>query len=577
MSEKLKDDGVSVKGLPDSTPINFEYVPSKSISAEEMDDIALNGSSFLDKNTPSDEEFAKVLEKMNSVKGAVGAEAPETEQSLDDMLGLVDTSNLDNLMKDQDSRETSVLLSDPTVKEATVKEYDAIMRNFAVGFAQTEQTFREFGLVDENGEAIPEEERVIRIPGQEEPVLDNRSKEPILEVSKTNDNNHGQEILKKEIRKKGVLDPNSISNLEKYKNRRKRGYSVAGLLPNSEQMLRAYPMDTSLKKQDLLEGFNFAQKTLMHNERTFRMIYDHSSIISSDGANITYDDFMEIIHMDDLDDLLMLHLIAGTKGGKLSGIGMNCNSTEKGACLVESWSHDLDVASIYEDNNRNCDAYMEKLRRFNRLNTAKENLKISKIDEIVSLSIQDHDKGDTLRIEFSRASIGKYFRRIDKVKEALIAIMMKEELVLNYIDTIEGWDIQPLDGKLLILASANDPNIRQSYGANVIKAHIFVMMDKIEIVPTELLQDTTMENLKDHPDYMVVDMDNDTVELWLEFSYDITDEMAKPINELVNSLGESLVRTFKYKGICPKCAKETKEQTFSPTDVFLYWIGKSSV
>lgn len=583
--EEIKADSTPIEfGLDEKPKLNI--IPSKTIDGETADNLALgNGSSAFDKFDISDEHFAKVQQKLEAA-GSI-----ENIQKIKDESGLPNVDNIDsilsggNLDRIHSEREKSVLLMDPEVKARTVKEFDSLFKQYATDRGEIEGIYHSFGIIDENGESIPESERNLGTPVEREidngetesteykkamKEVDEITREKTLEMDKT--------INVLQERKKGVLSPTSNSKMEKYNKRKRKGYNFPSYLGNSNLMIRAYPMDTTFKKADLLDDLRYANTTMLYTERMFKMIFDHTSILARDGADMTYYDFINVVHLDDIDDILMAHTIVGTKGKPLQGYRSKCNSDDPKACKkVTEWEHDLDIMKIFKKCSSEHHDYIDRWNKYNVLNTIDENLKASGMLDKHILNIEDKYKEEVIRMEFTKPTIAKYFKRINKVKEALIHIMSSEEAVSKYIDNVEGWDMQPLDTQILILATSKFPDVKKSFANNMLKAQLFVFLDRVEIIPRDIANDTSIKDITKHEDYISIEMDNDPVELWMEFMYDIDANTNKAIDNLMQEeLKPTIERSFVYTEICPECGCETKPEEFSPREVFSYWISSDS-
>lgn len=544
-------------------PPKVEMVASQPLG--DMNEILDSGE--LDKLIPSDEEFAKIEKAyVETFGGEVNPNSMSLKPEDAEALASEVTGELDDLMKGQSMSE-STLLADPEVKAQTIKEYDTIFKDFAANFAMTEDIYRQYGMVDENGNLIDPQDRVI--PGNVGEVVKEVVKESV--IKEENDTPETKEkVIKTTIRKKGVFDKESDAKLEKLRNRRKKGYCVTGFLPNSNLAIRTYPMNTSFKKQDLSESLMYSETTYFYNEKIAKMIYDHTSILASNGDKVVYESFLEMVHLDDLDDLLMLHIIAGTEGKGLSGWNVRCNSDDAEACNSAEFQITLDTKKVYEDSCVGSSEYLKAMKSYDKTKSVEQLVKESKVDEIHVLEYED--RGDVIRVNITRPSLKKYFNRATKIKEALITIMLKDEEVFNYVDNLKDWEIETVENKITILAY----KFKQKYLNNIIKVQRFLYIDSIEIIPKYLIGDIELDISEHLDDIIVIDTEKDSVEIWSTFVYDMDDKSTEVMANKVMEVSDSIKRDFKYTVTCPTCGKVSKPIDFSPSELFSFWISSDS-
>lgn len=571
----------------DANTTKFQgYQPSTNISEEKMQDLLNGGSKLLSDPKLQDPNYIKELQSKhdklfgkNNIENQQNVNAANNDEGWDPVKSMND--------KMGKKAETSGMLDDPEVKARTVADWKGAFKNFAQEYAEAEEAFKEYGVLDgfldENGDPIATNIN----DGLFESGNDTIKKEVKTDIYDDEDEQQPKEdnkgIISLSKRGKGVLGKDSLSKLEKLKNRRRKGYFYTGFLPNSNLMIRAYPMNTGLKKYDLFESIMHLSTTSIYNERMMKMLYEHTSILTSDGKELTFEQFCECIHMDDIDDLFMCHLIAGTKGEPLPGFTSTCDGIpEEGSEIKEcpkdkkeEWKYDLDIKAVYENSCRKSESFMKKFKAYNQMNTLLENLKVSKIDEIYTLEYIDSDKGDVWRLELTRPSLSKYFNRLDKVKQALIAFITTNELGVNFINSISDWNILPLDEQIARFAGSEIEDIKKLYGEYLVKVQMFVFMDKIEIIPQELLEaGMSAEEIVKDENYICISMDNDNVEEWVELEYDLDNSLSDKISEIISDFGKSDNREYLYRLKCPKCGVMTRKKIFRAQQVFSHWIGK---
>lgn len=532
--------------------------------------------------TVTEEERAKLIEVENTqaMQGTPEGVAPIRESSMiskeeikkelseEDLL-----SELDRV-KQKGEGDRSELLLDQESRKAIIADFDKTFKSYAQEYGEAVRNMYEAGILDEEGNEIPPENREAVLAARRAKVEAGEKVEAFKEYANiTKDDETIPEkpsVVKTEIRKKGVLDPASLTKLESIKKRKKQGYNVSGFLPNSCLPIRAYPMDTAFKKQDLQESLMYTYNTYFYNKKIMRMIFDHTSILAVDGDKVTFEKFMEIIHLDDLDDLFMMHILAGLKKKKLPGWEVSCDSKEEGACKTTQEKIDLDVKDLY---NRACyesEAYMERFKySLDRTKTVTECVAISKIDE--SHSVEYTDKGDIIKVTFSRPNLVKYFDRLAKIKAGIVNMMLMDEMVYNTIDAMQDWNARPIEDQVLVLSY----KFKALYEKCTLKLQRFIYIDKIEIYPEGYKTD--LETTPEEAGVMTIDVDTDPVELLVEFIYDMPTESSRTIGNKVLEISDSIKRSYKFDHTCSACGKVTTHvDEFDPKDLFSYWIGSDS-
>lgn len=178
---------------------------------------------------------------------------------------------------------------------------------------------------------------------------------------------------------------------EKLALRRRKGKSASGYMYSSNLMVKLYNMDTPLKKKELETAYEYFTLTSFTSRKTLRNLFDYTSVICSDGDRIGFDQFLEMMGIDDLDDYLAISMIASTPEGKMKNFPVQCISEKHPDC-GHAFNVDVDIKAIMESSVKS--DFITKMSKYDRTKTAAELTKDSVTAVEMNVKYIDEDKDE---------------------------------------------------------------------------------------------------------------------------------------------------------------------------------------
>lgn len=362
---------------------------------------------------------------------------------------------------------------------------------------------------------------------------------------------------------------------EKLALRRRKGKSASGYMYSSNLMVKLYNMDTPLKKKELETAYEYFTLTSFTSRKTLRNLFDYTSVICSDGDRIGFEQFLEMMGIDDLDDYLAISMIASTPEGKMKNFPVQCISEKHPDC-GHAFNVDVDIKAIMESSVKS--DFITKMSKYDRTKTAAELTKDSVTAVEMNVKYIDEDKDERIDIKMTAPSFRKYFEVSDVIKNAIIRELMSKDYITKYIlqKFPEKFQYSLTDDKLAILAEAF-PN---EYGeVIIIFAHMYYI-DGITIYPLEYIQraGTLTPDEEKELKTQILELgpvNENNIEHYREILMDFPDKIFDAIGEETAKLAENKREAYTLTYTCPKCG-DTLTGTISMYDIFFVWVSSSN-
>lgn len=490
--------------------------------------------------------------------GVVPPPADEFDHMLDELTNVTQGS-------EQEIDESGL---DVLVDNETVEDFKNTFKNFAAEYAMAMHDMESKGAIVDDG-FIPKPKEEPRAP----------ETGTVIAESKTN-------IIKTDRKLKGSIDSRTLSKLDKVKKLKRRGNYKNGYLPNSNMFIRAYSMDTALKKTDLQQCFIYRQATTFTTMKLAKMLYDNSLILCSDGHAIPYETFLDIVHLDDLDAFLYLHFLAANPSGKLKDWNVKCVKgqieTEKGlvddpsdeACGVTEDIIELDVAKMYEESCYN-EEFLGRMKRYDRTKSFKELSKENPASITYTYTIDIGEYG-IAKVKCGSPSLKKYFTMAEKIKEFTIEYMLTnyESIRLAIKAHVPDFKNKAIDEKLSVLST----NFREEFINTAILLQVLIFVDSITLYPREYFSDPDADivdittNKTKYEDYIIdINVVEDEINVIMQFLYEIPNIFMEELGAKVQEDNKSIRQKYTYRHTCKDCGVEKEHDDFIITDVFSQW------
>lgn len=362
---------------------------------------------------------------------------------------------------------------------------------------------------------------------------------------------------------------------EKLALRRKKGRSTTGYMYSSNLMLKVYNMDTPLKKRELEIAYEYFQSTTFTARKTLKELYDFTSVMTADGETMTFDQFLEIMSIDDLDDYLAIAMASSTVDGTMKKFPVNCISKKHPEC-GNTFEIDINIAEIMETAAK--PDFFDRKSRYDRTKTSAELSKDSVSAIELKAEYHDTNRDERVDIKMSSPNFKKYFEISDIIKASIIRELLDKEHIMRFImdKAQDRFKYITVDDKLSFFAE----NFPAEYGEQVIlHAHLYYI-DGITIYPMEYINRAatlTPEEEKELESTIIkLDTLNEfNISTYLELLKDLPDDVFDTIDAETSKLSEGKREAYKVTYTCPKC-KDTMTGEISMYDIFFVWVSSSN-
>ena len=380
-------------------------------------------------------------------------------------------------------------------------------------------------------------------------------------------------------------------DIEKIKNRRRKGKSAQGLLFTTNMMTKVYDMDTPFKRQEIGDSIERAALTTFHNSKMLKDMLDHTSIIAADGATYTNEAMLNKFRIDDINDYLMLVLIASNEDNIIKNFPIYYDPKEDekfvlkdddGTILDKSnlkpdhFFVDIDIMKVYESTLT--PEYINRIKLYDKTKTVEELYNQYDNNYTKKIEIVDKSREEVIKIQVSGASFRKYFALVESIKHYTV------EHMINKYDNIADWIIEAdqttnrpfeyrgLDEKLGILATMFKDEYMESIGVLT----LIYFMDKIEIYPKAYIDDVEAKE-SDYADEIIkidiIATEFDVIkEIFRDFKQEVWDAVANATEEFeAGARGPVVinVQSPKYGVVVPI--------NLEMTELFFAWTNKETL
>ena len=440
-------------------------------------------------------------------------------------------------------------------------------------------------LFEEYGRDMRE---ALAVYGKELEIEEKTAADSIKDARKNPINISSEAVNKKVI----GMDKRSVSVLDSIKALRKRGSSSIGYLPASNLVVRIYSIDTPFIKEHVVRGIQTENTTMFKDKLILTDILERTVVISRDGNNLTVDELMSIIHLEDLEDLLMVALISATPNGVLKEFPIICKGyteeekdeaaliDDKGATLEmmmnydcnKKYMSDLDINLIQTE--ATTQEILARFKGYQRTKSTEQLLVDSKAGKEYIVTYNDYDKGVSIVAEMAPPTLADYFETSQKVKEYVIEELVKKDNILNYISDENIMKVPfrtlSLDEKIILLAST----FPTSYRAVVPLIQLVIYIRGFQILPLEYAEDPSAD-IADYIDEIItISRDEHDMEVIKTMMMELNTEMLEMIGEKSDEMSFVDRPQFKITSICTHCGKKN-EETFFPSQLFFAWAYKT--
>lgn len=418
----------------------------------------------------------------------------------------------------------------------------------------------------------------------EDRIRDNNIKE-----ARKNPTNISSETVNKKVI---PMDKKSMSVLDTVKALRKRGSSAIGYMPASNLVLRVYSIDTPFIKEHVIRGIQTENTTLFKDKLILTDILERTVVISRDGNDLSVDELMSIIHLEDLEDLLMIALISATPNGIMGGFPIMCAPfteeekdeaaliDDKGATLDamlkydcnKKYQSDLDINLIYSE--ATTPEILASFKGYQRTKSTEQLIADSKAGKEYIVTYHDYDKDIAIVAEMAPPTLADYFETSQKVKEYVIEELVKKDNVLSYISDEQIMKVPfrtlSLDEKIILLAST----FPTAYRSVVPLIQLIIYIRGFQILPLEYAENPSADIVDYIDDIITISRDEHDIEVIKTMMMELNSEMIMMIEDKSNEMSFVDRPVFKITSVCPHCGKKNVE-SFQPSQLFFAWAYKT--
>lgn len=400
--------------------------------------------------------------------------------------------------------------------------------------------------------------------------------------------------------KKLATNSNVVSDI--IKNLRKRGTSAVGYLPSTNIMVRVYSIDSPFVKEKIQREFQNYNLTGFRDRNLLIEILSRTEVLAK-NADFEADELEKVIHLADLDDLIMIALQASNQAGIIKSYPMICQPyTQEEYDAIEAdetideavKSKTLKNMMDYDCNKKyKCDIDTKEVIASavtkEILDGAKSYSRIKSIDTLINEGVAGkeyqalygwEEKQYDVSIELIPPTLADYFGMVADIKLFIIEEMKTKEHVIRYIaerdaigkqNGMPPMHIESIDTQLRELALT----FRNEVSELSETTQLLIYIKSISLYPFEYSRNNDAK-IEDYLD-TIITLTKDTHSLAdiKSLIMDLPGGVLHEIYEVVNKMELDEGRPNRsFTSICPHCGKRNKDE-FIPSALFFGWALQS--
>lgn len=398
--------------------------------------------------------------------------------------------------------------------------------------------------------------------------------------------------------KKNVLVSDMIKGL------RKRGTSAIGYLPSSNLVIKVYSIDSPFVKEKIQREYQDYQLTGFRDRALLIEILSRVEIIAA-NAEFEPEELEKIIHLADLEDLIMITLQSSNKYGIIKNYPIICQPYTQEEIdkveereITEEFTEEMKKKAIEEMTKYDCNKkydmdlnindviasavtgkIMNGFRSYNRLKTVDTLMKEGVAGKSYQASFEWEEKEYDVVIDLAPPTLHDYFSTVRDIKQFVIDSMLEKENVRNYIIKrnqtglergLTPFEVESMDDQLRELASV----FRMDVAKLSEDVQLLIYITGITLYPFEYSKSVDADISRFLDSIISITRETNTLNdirtLMMDLPAGVLTEILYVVEEMELDDDRPNRRSISK---CPHCGKTNIEE-FLPSTLFFGWALK---